>query len=195
MKMAFHYLEKALSLDPSNAASLRGLALCYRYIDKNKSIEYLKRCLDIQPDDYEALDFLGLVYRDQGLIDEAISLHEQALALNKRPETEFYLSILYAQKGDKKTAHLMALLADRDTYKQEHEARLRLVWKLLMHAGVRIIEDEKDEALPFVRALDPYITSKRIYEEITTHFRLLLKATSHDDWIPEFMALLKLTEQ
>src|SRR5207253_10762505 len=103
--------------------------LCYRYTNPEKAIEYLNRSLAVNPRGYEALDFLGLIYRDNGDINKAISCHEEALKIQQRPETYFYLSILYALKGDIRGARVMALSGDYDTSKQEHDQRVRPVWK------------------------------------------------------------------
>ncbi len=201
MVNAIKYLNDALKIDPQNVPALRSLALCYRYSDKPKAIEYLKRSLAINSGGYEAWDFLGLLYRDQifqdqKYIDEAISAHENALAINKRPETEFYLSILllYSPKGDKIRAKALMLSAYQDTLEQEHDLRIRPVWKILIHAGIPIIEGEKEEALEIIRTLTSYITTQRIYEALKGHLQFLLEGIDHKEWIPEFMEIVRLQE-
>lgn len=195
MKQAIYYLEGALKHDPLSEAALRSIALCYRYTEPEKAISYLERCLEINPNGYEALDFLGLIHRDQGRIDEAIRCHEKARAVNERPETDFYLSLLYASKGNMKTAFLKALTAEYNTYQQEHDLRMRPIWKNLIYAAVKIINGEKEDALHFIRISQDLITTQRIYEAMKDHLVFLLKATGHDDWLPEFMALVQLPEQ
>lgn len=194
IKQAIYYLEKALELDPQNEAALRSIALCYRYTEPDKAIAYLERCLDVNPDGYEALDFLGLIHRDQGRIDEAMRCHEKARAINERPETDFYLSLLYVSKGDKKTAFLKALMAEHNTYKQEHDQRMRPVWKNLIYASVQIINDQKEKALQFIRLSQEQIATYRIYEALKDHLLFMLNAAGHADWIPEFMDLLRIAE-
>src|SRR5205085_3208719 len=101
-----------------------GLSLLYRSTEPEKAIENLKDIVQKNPKAFEAWDFLGLCYRDQlirndeliidqTLIDEAISAHERALAIKKRPETEFYLGIMlyYSSKGDKIRAKELLLSA------------------------------------------------------------------------------------
>jgi len=195
IKDAVAYSEKALDIDSSYATALRSLGLCYRYIDKDKGIEYLKRGLEIDNTDYEAWDFLGLFYRDKGLIEDAIQSHMQALASKKRPVTEFYLSILYSQKGDKKRALLMALSAEEDLDKQNQEEALRLVWELLIRAGTAIIQGDEAEALKFVQSLTPYLTTQRTYDEVATHLKILLEATNHKEWILKFIKIMKVTAE
>jgi tetratricopeptide (TPR) repeat protein len=196
MENAIKYLSDALKIDPQNVPALRSLALCYRYSDKPKAIEYLERSLDINPSGYEAWDFLGLLYRDQKMIDEAIDAHEKALLLKKRPETEFYLGILllYSPKGDTIRAKSIMLSAYKGTFEQEHDLRIRPVWKILIHAGIPIIEGQKEEALEIILTLTPYITTQRIYEALKGHLQFLLEGTDHKEWIPEFMEIVKLRE-
>jgi tetratricopeptide (TPR) repeat protein len=194
MESAIKYLEDALKIDPQNVTALRSLALCYRYSDRAKAIEYLKLSLDIHPEGYEAWDFLGLLYRDQKYIDEAISAHEQALRIQKRPETEFYLGILllYSPKGDKIRARSLMLSAYQRTLEQEHDLRIRPVWKILIHAGIPIIAGKKEEALEIILSLTLYITTQRIYEALKGHLQFLLEGTDHHEWIPEIMEIVKL---
>jgi tetratricopeptide (TPR) repeat protein len=193
-KQAKDFLEKALAIDPSYAPALRTMALCYRYSDTDKALEYLERCFEVNPSDYEALDFLGLIYRDKELYDEAIYYHERALSIRKRPETEFYLSILYAFKGDKRRSKLMALNAEDDLRKEEHEDRLRLAWKLIIRGAAQIIDGNENTALQIIQEAIPYLTTQRIYDEFTTHLKLLLISTNHKAWIPKFMKDLKVKD-
>src|SRR5260370_1248566 len=122
---------------------------------------YLERCPVSDRQGYEALDFLGLIHRDQGRIDEAMHCHEKARAINEHPETDFYLRLLYASKGDKSTAFLKALTAQYNTKKQEHDQRIRPVWKNLIFAGVHIINDHKADALHDIRISQEHITTRR----------------------------------
>ena len=202
---AFKYINEALVIDPDYEPALRSLSLLYRFTEPEKAIEYLKRIVQKNPHAFEAWDFLGLCYRDQlvsnqellkdqSLIDKAIEAHEHALAIKRRPETEFYLGILlyYSPQGDKIRAKDLLLSAYDGTLQQEHDLRIRQVWKVLIHAGVPIVNDNKDEALRVIESLVPYITTERIREGVQTHLRFLLEGTGHNDWIPEFLATTEL---
>src|SRR6266568_3998683 len=201
---ASKYLNEALAINPEDETILRSLSLLYRSTEPEKAIEYLKSIVQKNPKASEAWDFLGLCSRDklvrdqelikdQTLIDEAINAHEQALAIKKRPETEFYLGILlyYSPQGDKIRAKDLMLSAYNGTLQQEHDLRIRQVWKVLIHAGVPIVNDNKDEALSVIESLKQYITTERIREGVQTHLRFLLEGTGHKDWIPEIIATIE----
>lgn len=188
---AIEILEQALTIEPSYGPALRSLALCYRYTDNEKAIAYLERCLAGNRFDYKALDFLGLLYTDKGLIEKAIEKHEEALRYKERPETEFYLSILYALRGDKRRARLMALSAEDSLHQKEHDERVRNIWKAIMQAAVPIIEGDEEQAFRLVQTAIPYITTQRIQSEFTTQLKLLLESNGHNDWIPRFIESLK----
>ena len=164
---AFKYFNEAIALNPEDETVLRSLSLLYRSMEPQKAIEYLKGIVQKNPKAFEAWDFLGLCYRDQlirnqellkdqTLIDEAIDAHESALAIKKRPETEFYLGILlyFSSKGDKIRAKSLMLSAYNGTLEQEHDLRIRQVWKVLIHAGVPIVNDDKEEALSVIEFVE-----------------------------------------
>jgi tetratricopeptide (TPR) repeat protein len=192
---AEHYLKQALNIDPVNVPALRGLAACYRYTDREQAIKYLERGLEIDPLHYEGWDYLGLLYRDGGQTDQAISAHERALAIKKRPETEFFLSILYSQKGDRKRAKFMALAAEHDLDDDENSDRIRPVWKDLIYCGACIMEGNKEEALQAAQTLTPYMTTQRVYDGLMSHLLLMLEATDHKIWIPLFTNTVKVKQK
>ncbi len=201
---AVKYFNQALAIDSEDETVLRSLSLLFRSTEPEKAIAYLKDIVHKNPQAFEAWDFLGLCYRDQlirnqelikdqTLIDEAINAHEPALAIKKRPETEFYLGILlyYSPKGDKIRAKELLLSAYNGTLLQEHDLRIRQVWKILIHVGALIVTDDKVEALSVFESLVEYITTKRIREGVQMHLRFLLEGTGHTDWLPNFIASMR----
>ncbi len=202
---AIQYLNKAFEIDPDYEPVLRSLALHYRYMEPEKAIGYLKPIVQKNPRAFEAWDFLGLFYRDQlirgqesikdqSIIDKAIEAHETALALKERPETLFYLAILllYSPNGDKIRAKQLMSSASKDSTFPEHDQRIRDVWKILIRAGVPIVDGNKKQALDFLKSL--VITNKRIYNGTKTHLHFLLEGTGHSDWEPQLMAAIKWKE-
>lgn len=191
MQLSIYYLQKALAIDPSYEPALRSLGLCYRYSDKDKSIEQLKLAIEKNPSDYEALDFLGLIYRDNGRFDDAIAVHEQALKIRRRPETQFYLSLLYSKKGDTKEAMRMAFNAEADLDTKDPDEELRPVWQIVIHMGVLIFEGKEEDAYRRVEELTQYITTQRICDAVTGHLKFLLETTAHDAWQQKFLGVIR----
>lgn len=201
---AFDFLQRALVLDPDYEPTLRSLALYYRYFDGPEAIKLLKQILAKNSSAYEAWDFLGLCYRDklqqgeqlskdQEFINKAIHAHEEALKIKKRPETEFYLGIIlyFSPDSDTNRAKELLISAAKRVEEQEHDVRIRDVWKKLILVGLPIVEDNQNEALQKITSMIQYSSSykpsKRIYVGVESHLRFLLEGTGHSDWIKEFM--------
>jgi tetratricopeptide (TPR) repeat protein len=200
---ALEYLKKALALDPDYEPALRSLALYHRYTNRQEAIRLLKQILAKNKRAYEAWDFLGLCYRDQlqhgeqlskdqEIIDKAINAHEEALKIKKRPETEFYLGILlfFSPEDDKNRAKELLILAAKGVEEQEHDVRIRDVWKKLILVGVPVVENNKTEALQKTANMIQYKPSQRIYIGVESHLRFLLEGTGHSDWIEDFMSIV-----
>lgn len=204
---AYDYLKRALNPDPDFEQALRSLALYYRYFNKQEAIKLLKKILEKNPSAYESWDFLGLCYRDQlqqgellfkdqEIINSAIDCHEKALKIQKRPETEFYLGILlyFSPEGDKNRAKELLISASKRVEEQEHDMRIRDVWKNLILVGLPIVEDNQNEALQKIASMiqynSSYKPSRRIYVGVEAHLRFLLEGTGHSDWIKEFMDIV-----
>lgn len=201
---AFDYLKRALVLDPDYEPALRSLALYYRYFDRQEAIKLLKQILAKNSSAYETWDFLGLCYRDQlqqgeqlskdqEIINKAINAHEEALKIKKRPETEFYLGILlyFSPEGDKNCAKELLISASKRVEEQEHDMRIRDVWKNLILVGLPVVEDNQNEALQKIISMiqynSSYKPSRRIYVGVESHLRFLLEGTGHSNWIQTFM--------
>lgn len=200
---AYEYLNRARNADPESEPTLRSLALYYRPLDGQKAISLLNQIVEKNPTAYESWDFLGLCYRDQlqrgqqlikdqNIIDQAIDAHQKALALKERPETEFYLGVLlyFSPTGNKVRAYNLLKSASNKINDQEHDQRVRNVWKVLIVASVPIIDGDKGLALTDVQTLVPLITTLRIYTGVEFHLRFLLEGTGHSDWTDEVIGII-----
>jgi tetratricopeptide (TPR) repeat protein len=146
--MAREYFQRALAVDKDCAAALRGLAISYRYIDREKAIAYVSKALALQPDDYETHDYLGLLLRDALRFEEAIDAHRTALRIHARPETHFFLSLLYAQAGKSNHAELEILQAATALEEEESRDRVRPLWAALIRLVQSVLREKRlDERL------------------------------------------------
>jgi len=200
---AFEYLKLALDVDPDYEPALRSLALYYRYSNVKEAIRMFKQILAKNDLAHESWDFLGLCYRDQlqqgpllvkdqEIIDKAIEAHERALQIKERPETEFYLGILlfFSPIGNKKRAKDLLISASKRIEEQEHDLRVRSVWKKLIQMSKPIVEDNLVEALKYVQDMIQYKRTQRIYIGVESHLRFLLEGAGHNDWLQAFMDIV-----
>jgi tetratricopeptide (TPR) repeat protein len=99
-------LRAILEKDPDNSQALN--ALGYTLADRtdryDEAYEFIKRALEISPNDYYVLDSMGWVLYRQGRLDEAIEFLNKALAERNDPEIAAHLGEVLWVKGDKKTA-------------------------------------------------------------------------------------------
>src|SRR6266567_9612572 len=202
-EMAYEYLKKAIDLDSNFEPAKRSLALYYRYSNRHEAIRILQQIIEKNPNAYESWDFLGLCYRDQlqhgqqlskdqEIINKAIDAHEKALTLKERPETEFYLGVMlyFSPIGDKKRASDLLKSASKGIQEQEHDVRIREVWKKIILAGAPIVEGKRADALQYISSMIQYKPSERIYIGVESHLRFLLESTGHSDWIEDFLKIL-----
>lgn len=99
---AVQVLDKGLGIEQDNVRILFRSAVVYdKAGNKTKSIEAVKRILEIKPDDADALNFLGYTYADLGInLDEAEVLIQNAL--KQKPDDGYIadsLAWVYYKKG------------------------------------------------------------------------------------------------
>lgn len=99
-------LKRILSEDRDNATVLN--ALGYTLADRtdryDEAYDYIKRALELSPDNFYILDSMGWVLYRLGRLDEAVGYLRQALALRNDPEVAAHLGEVLWVMGDKKTA-------------------------------------------------------------------------------------------
>ena len=72
--------EKLIKVYPENLSTLKNLAYCYAYLrDFDKAEVYIKKIIDIKPDEPFAYQFLASILKDQDKIEEATSVVNQGL--------------------------------------------------------------------------------------------------------------------
>lgn len=178
------YFEKALELDPNSALVLRKAATLYRYDDLERAIEYAERAAKTDSEDCEAFDYLGLLYRDKKDFEAAISSHEKALSIRVRPETYFFLCLLYAQKGDFSKAKEVIDLGNSYL---EREAlhptgyQTRELWKQVIKFAQSVLEGDQQKAIKIAEEMHQYITTSRSRMAIRNHLVFLLNALDRDE--------------
>jgi uncharacterized protein (TIGR02996 family) len=99
-------LRDILSREPDNADALN--ALGYTLADRTERYEeayaFIKRALELKPDDHYVVDSLGWVLYRMGRLDEAIKYLRQALELKADPEVAAHLGEVLWVAGDREGA-------------------------------------------------------------------------------------------
>ncbi len=88
----------------SQALNALGYTLADRTDRYDEAYEFIKRALEISPNDYYVLDSMGWILYRQGRLDEAIEFLNKALAKRNDPEIAAHLGEVLWVKGDKQAA-------------------------------------------------------------------------------------------
>jgi tetratricopeptide (TPR) repeat protein len=175
---------KVLTKEPQNTEALRGMAAAYRYTDLDSSIEFARRATDADPNDYESLDYLGLLYRDRMQIDQAIEAHQRSSKLHPRPETDFFLSLLFVKKKDIERAKLMMQSANVGLRDAQAADRVRPLWAAVLRCGKSILENRPEDLQHSLAEVHDYVTTVRAAESVLSHFKFLFDALERQDELP-----------
>ncbi|MCG8325380.1 MAG: tetratricopeptide repeat protein, partial [Thiotrichales bacterium] len=99
-------LKQIIEKEPDNAQALN--ALGYTLADRteryHEAYEYIKRALDVSPNDFYILDSMGWVLYRLGRLDEAVVYLRRAMALRQDPEIAAHLGEVLWVMGDKELA-------------------------------------------------------------------------------------------
>jgi len=119
-KDAMKMMRKVLALDPENGAALNYVG--YTWADNNqnldKALEYIKRAVELMPDDGYIRDSLGWVYFKLGDVDLAIMELEKASEMVKDdPVIKEHLGDVYLQNNQPEKA-LAAYEASYELYEE-----------------------------------------------------------------------------
>ncbi|MEX2515989.1 MAG: tetratricopeptide repeat protein [Gammaproteobacteria bacterium] len=99
-------LGKILEQDPDHVQALNayGYTLADRNVRLDEAVEYIKRALELRPNDFYILDSMGWALYRMGRFDEAIDYLRQALAINNDPEVAAHLGEVLWVKGERDAA-------------------------------------------------------------------------------------------
>lgn len=110
-------LRDILERDPNNAQALN--ALGYTLADRTERLEeahgYIKRALEIAPDDFYILDSMGWVLYRMGRLEEAVTYLERARGIRNDPEVAAHLGEVLWVLGERDAARDVWNSALRDT--------------------------------------------------------------------------------
>ena len=115
-------LKLIIEQDPNNAQALN--ALGYTLADRTERYEeaheYIRRALEVSPDDFYILDSMGWVLYRLGRLDEAVGYLRRAMQLNPDPEIAAHLGEVLWVLGDKQEARNIWETALQETPDDSH---------------------------------------------------------------------------
>lgn len=191
---ALVYFNEALKVDPNNSIALRGISIGYRFEKPEKALEYAIQATEANHDDGDAYDFLGLIYRDVGQIDDAIKCHEKALQLRLLPESYFFLGLLYAFRQEHERSKFMLLSAKLELERQEKGEVLgeqtRRLWKLLIRFCQEIADNNRTNAIELAKEMGSFMTTPRAIKSVWGHVEFLLSSLGQEESISAYEAIL-----
>lgn len=167
---------EAISIDTHCSAAYRGLAAWYRFSDIEKALENAKLAVKYAPNNYEVLNYLGQLYRDHGQTAAALQTYIDSLKIRAHPDTEFFLSILYAAEGRRDRAKLHISNAI-DKYDNDEEfATTRMVWKTMARWVKAILNGDNSNALKTLEIVVKQIDSEKTKKVVWGHISFLLSS-------------------
>jgi len=173
---AITHFTRALAIDGTNPIALRGLSGCYRYTDQAKAIEYAVAATKAELRDYEAFNYLGLLYRDAGQLTLAVAAHRDALSIRVAPETYFFLGLLSANSGEHVRAKRELELARLNLDEAAPDLALRHVWRSLIRWSSLLLSGAPEDARRAAANLLPFLTTQRTSDAVWSHVSFLLQA-------------------
>lgn len=185
------YFRKALKIDNNCAAAYRGLAAWHRHINPEEALKNAKLAVEKEPENVEMLNYLGVLLRDQNYLSESLQKHLEANNIKRNPDTDFFLSLLYAKENSLGRARFHINNAI-DQYENVDEfGKSKPVWKELAK-WVNILisecqyETTEKKALNQLDVIKQFIDTERTRIVVVGHVKFLLEGIKKDeDYVSE----------
>jgi len=138
--------EMALAIDSEYVDALFNLGTIYLTLsmknnDKSiiqKSMTYLRKVIELDPNNWKAPNSLGTVYLQSGEIKKALDSWEKTIELNPKSErTHYYLGLVYFSEGNLKES-----LIHLTTYKSDYYQFLSVEEKMKLDALLQLVRSK-----------------------------------------------------
>lgn len=179
----------AIQIDKNSREVYHGLATAYRYKDINKAVEYCSRAIEIDSNYAAAYDYLGLLYRELGKIDDAIESHKSALNIRDSEDTHYHLSLLYLKKDQKINAENHIKIANSKAQINLKEGK-RVIWAYFIQSGFNTFQKNHDSALDLLQKCADLNLTKRLKKAMSTHIIFLLQALGDEENLQRYKEIL-----
>jgi TolB-like protein len=160
---AYEWAQKAIELDDQNYIACMVLGKIFLYEDSYTTAEYyLRRSLQLNPNDPEVLNHIAAYFVFLGLNKEAASLYERSLQLNPMHGSAYLGTgtIIFFELGDFKRAESLIVhskasqWADAEAYNAAiyyylgEYGKMEAHWKLFLETYRRLISRGKEFTIP-----------------------------------------------
>lgn len=166
--------EKILSIDPHYSNAYVGLARTYFYEDKENSIKFLQKAIELDQNNADAFDFMGVVYREINKIDDSFKYHLMARKIRNLSSTSFLLSLIYYIKCDydnaKKYFDEVKYLAQ-----QEIEKFQKIHWRFYFLGVIEGLNNNLKESKKLIEKALEYNRSESVKKWMKIHLSFLLR--------------------
>lgn len=155
----------------------RALATAYRYDDPARSIDCVKKALAQNNSSPESWNYLGLLLRDSGRLDECRAAHEKALTLEHLdPVTLYFLSLV--QFGLKEPgAQATSETAHRRAEHALSTRRIKPMWAATIESSFHYNKGDTMGCAAAVTRLHDMATSPRNRQAVIQHLLFHFLAT------------------
>lgn len=174
------YFQKALEIDNNCAAAYRGLAAWHRHTNPEESLKNAKLAVEKDPENIEMLNYLGVLLRDQNYLLEALHKHLEANDIKRNPDTDFFLSLLYAEENSLGRARFHINNAIEQYENDDEFEKSKPIWKELAKWVSILISEYQDEttekkALSQLDVVKHFIDTERTKIVVIGHVKFLLE--------------------
>lgn len=181
--------QKILAIDPKDADACYGLAMNCSESDPQKAIDYCKKATEANPQHTHSRNYLGIILRDSGRLDEALIEHKKANAIRSNSGNSFYIGIIYYAKGDLENAKKYFDESNYLAHKQI-ERVVQLHWALYMMGVIEGLFGKLNESRRLIKKALEYNSSKSIRHGMKKHLAFLLKHVENNGKIKTMISFL-----
>ena len=167
--------------DPSDA--YYGLATAWRYADMEKALDYAARALQTNDRSCDLWNYVGMIHRDLGRLEQALHHHSQAARCDDYSQTHIYLAMVHAALGQMQSADAEARMAVVRLERDLINGDVRPVWAELTRWTAAVIAGDLDAAQSCLEWLRPKITTDRLRQTVSDQIEFVLKAPPVAAWL------------
>ncbi|GEM_PF-5269183 len=168
------FFEKSIEKDSNYSLAYHGLSRLNRFENLDRAIFFSKKACDLNPDNHNYHEFLGLLYRDNNDLEKAINHFELSYKSKRMHDICMFLSIAYKQVGNEIKSKNFRLeaneLADEDI-----KVGYRLIWAYMTKWFYFAYDNKVDQALEYISKLNDFLITEHRLKLIKSNVELFFE--------------------